>query len=323
MNTSYDKNTAVVIFPPISNGILLNSKLKNWLAKSDITVGTERQELLQLLTKELKLPYPKQGLAALRVWGQSGVRPNEWITALDPIHLEPRLDHLCMHALNWSDMPISQMHNIIEHLQSSIGDQVNFKYKYSDSYAYLYSNDPIYSGLSPAYIFDRENPNSFLKAGMHSGIHKNLLSEIEMSLHNHNVNLEREKEGELPINSLWLWGSGKAPEISQISQPPLFSSDPLLVGYWHSISSKVHRWPGNISSCLKNSKNSFIAEVPFKRNSPDYIERNLLDLQEALRIGRLDSLTLLFRNNLRASITQCHNLRIWRRRSYLIEKLCR
>ena len=322
MNASYDKNTAVVIFPPISNGMLLNSKLKNWLAKSDISVGSKRQELLKLLTKELRLPYPRQGLAALRLWGQSGVRPTEWITALDPIHLEPRLDHLCMHALNWSDMPISQMHNIIEHLQSSIGDQVNFKYKYSDSYAYLYSNDSINTGLSPAYMFNGESPDSFLEAGIHKGMHQNLLSEIEMSLHNHKVNLDREKEGELPVNSLWLWGSGKAPEISQITQPPLFSSDPLLMGYWHSISSKVYSWPGSISRCLKNSKNSFIAEVPCAGDCPDLFEESLIELQEALRVGRLNSLILLFRDELRSSITKFHNLRFWRRKSYLIEKLC-
>lgn len=322
MNTSYDKNTAVVIFPPISNGMLLNSNLKNWLAKSDISVGTKRQELLQILTKELRLPYPREGLAALQVWGQSGTRPNEWITALDPIHLEPRLDHLCMHALNWSDMPISQMHKIIEHLQSSIGDK-NFKYEYLDSYAYLYSNDSINAGLFPAYMFNGERPDRFLKAGIHKGIHKNLLSEIEMSLHNHKVNLDREKEGELPINSLWLWGSGKAPEISRIPQPPLFSNDPLLIGYWHSISAKAYSWPGSISSCLKKSKNSFVAEVPSKAELPNLIEESLYELKEALRVGRLNSLTLLFRNDLRLNVTQFHNLRFWRRKSYLKEKLCR
>lgn len=39
------------------------------------------------------------------------------------------------------------------------------------------------------------------------------LNEIQMLLHEHPVNQRREAHGELPINSVWLWGGGRRPAI--------------------------------------------------------------------------------------------------------------
>ncbi len=38
------------------------------------------------------------------------------------------------------------------------------------------------------------------------------LNEVQMLLHEHPVNQAREARGELPVNSLWLWGGGRQPE---------------------------------------------------------------------------------------------------------------
>ncbi len=46
---------------------------------------------------------------------------------------------------------------------------------------------------------------------------RTLLAEIEMILYSHPVNQQREARGELPVNSLWLWGGGTLPEKVQIS----------------------------------------------------------------------------------------------------------
>lgn len=38
------------------------------------------------------------------------------------------------------------------------------------------------------------------------------LNELQMLLHDHPINQAREARGELPVNSLWLWGGGRLPE---------------------------------------------------------------------------------------------------------------
>ncbi len=42
---------------------------------------------------------------------------------------------------------------------------------------------------------------------------RRVLTEIQMLFHEHAVNQRREARGELPINSVWLWGGGRRPDV--------------------------------------------------------------------------------------------------------------
>ena len=170
------------------------------------------------------------------------------------------------------------------------------------------------------HVIDEQKPDKFLPTGKDTGTHRNLVSEIEMALHEHEVNLAREAEGELPINSLWLWGGGTAPEKIKRVQPPLFSDDALLSGYWYSATGVANCWPGNITECLNRSIAGFVAETPEFDDNLDLLEACLLELRGALRSGRLSSLTLLFRDGVRAHVRRSHALRIWRHRSDLLDE---
>ena len=58
-----------------------------------------------------------QGLAALRMWGQTGDRPTVWIAAADPVYLEPRLDHLVPARAAAAGIPPSDLRPLFDHLQ--------------------------------------------------------------------------------------------------------------------------------------------------------------------------------------------------------------
>ncbi len=319
MNASYDKNAAVVVLPPVGNGRLQDRSLKAWLAQSDLTREPGPKELLARIVQEIGLPYPQQGFAALRMWGQTGDRPTKWIAAADPVYLEPRLDHLCLHALRRTDVDASQMRTLINHLQETLAAGTEFGFTRLGSYAYLSSKTPVATATMPAYVVDQQRPDDFLPVVGETAVHRNLLSEIEMALHEHEVNLAREASGQLPINSLWLWGGGRTPEQLTRAQPPLYSDDALLTGYWYSGAGVAEPWPGSIAACLEQSVAGFVAETPEYDESPELLESCLQKLREALRSGRLGSLTLLFRDGLRAHVRRSHALRVWRRGSRLLE----
>ncbi len=319
MNASYDKNAAVVVLPPVANGRLQNRRLKAWLAQSELTHEPSPKELLARVIQELGLPYPEQGFAALRMWGQTGDRPAKWIAAADPVYLEPRLDHLCLHALRSAGVEAGQMRALINHLQATLASGTQYGFMRLGSYGYLSSKHPVATAGMPTYVVDQQKPDDFLPSGEDTATHRNLLSEIEMALHEHEVNLEREASGQLPINSLWLWGGGFAPEQITRAQPPLFSDDALLSGYWYSATGVAELWPGNITACIDRSVAGFVAETPEFDDSPELLESCLLELREALHSGRLSSLTLLFRDGLRAHIRRSHAVRVWRRSSRLLE----
>jgi hypothetical protein len=53
-----------------------------------------------------------------------------------------------------------------------------------------------------------------------------LLNELQMLLHDHPVNLLREARGQLPVNSLWLWGGGVLPEVRPPGTLKVATDDP-------------------------------------------------------------------------------------------------
>ena len=320
MNASYDKNSAVVVLPPISNGRLEDRGLRAWLAQSDLTREPIPEELLARVVRELNLPYPEQGLAALRIWGQTGDRPTNWIAAADPVYLEPRLDHLCLHALRRSGVSPHQLGGLIDHLQATLAHESQFGFMRLSSYGYLSSKSAVATAAVPAYVVDQRKPDDFLPSGDDTARHRNLLSEIEMALHEHEVNLGREQNGQPPVNSLWLWGGGTAPEQETRVQPPLFSDDALLRGYWESGRAASEAWPGNIKACIKKSVAGFVAEIPEFGSKPGLLDSCLTELREALRSGRLSGLTLLFRDGLHAHVQRNHAFRIWRRGYHLLDE---
>jgi hypothetical protein len=319
MNASYDKNAAVVVLPPVSGGRLQSGSLRTWLSQSDLTFETGPKEWLAKIIQEIGLPYPEDGFAALRMWGQTGDRPANWISAADPIYLEPRLDHLCLHALRSNGVEPEQMRVLFDYLQTTLGEDNGFGFTRLRSYGYISARKPIASAAMPAYVVDQQKPDDFLPSGEDAAEQRNLLSEIEMALHDHEVNIEREAGGQLPVNSLWLWGGGRAPDQITRAQPPLFSDDGLLTGYWYSATAVATAWPGSISECIEQSVAGFVAETPEFDDRPELLENCLLELREALRSGRLSHLTLLFRDGVRAHVHRSNAVRVWRRSSRLLD----
>jgi hypothetical protein len=57
---------------------------------------------------------------------------------------------------------------------------------------------------------------------------RTLLNELQMLLHEHPVNLAREARGELPVNSLWLWGGGCLPVACTTPVPLYAGTDEVL-----------------------------------------------------------------------------------------------
>ena len=319
MDASYDKNSAVVVLPPVRGGRLTNRSLRAWLAQSDLSADAEPREQLQKLTSEIGLPYPDEGLAALRMWGQTGERPNVWIAAADPVYLEPRLDRLCLHALHGDEIAPSDLRRLFDHLQQTLAGDSRFGFARLGSNGYLRAEKPISTASVPSYIVDQCDPGEFLPTGEHTAKHRNILGEIEMALHDHEVNHSRAEEGKRPVNSLWLWGGGLAAERTTRPQPPLFSDDPLLAGFWESATAVSDQWPGTFAQCADASVRGFVAVTPEDDQRSETLCQYLEELRSLLKAGRVSRLILLFRDGLRAEVRRSQRFRFWRRDSDLLK----
>ncbi len=319
MTISYDKNAAVVVLPAVGGGRLKGTSLRRWLARSDLVQLHEPRELLASILAKLGMPCPEAGLGALRMWGQTGDRPTVWIAAADPVYLEPRMDHLCLHAQDAIDAPAADMRPLIDHLQATLANTDNYGFARLGSCGYLRASAPIATAAVPSYVVHRDMPNEYMPAGEGAGDYRSLVSEVEMALHDHEVNLRRQEAGLQPVNCLWFWGGGTAPEQETVPQPPLFSHDPLLMGHWLSKTGVVADWPGDIPSCVEASVAGFVAVIP-EQDDPELLERCLGDLRDLLRSGRVSQLTLMFRDGIEASVVPAHRRRVWRRGSPLLDQ---
>ncbi len=318
MTIPYDKSAAVVVLPAVGGGRLKDPALRRWLGRADIALLSEPREILHSILEVLHIPCPASGLGALRMWGQTGDRPTVWIAAADPVYLEPRLDHLCVHAQDRDTVPASDLRPLIDHLQTMLGSDAEFGFARLGTNGYLRSAAPIATSNVPPYVVHLGLPNEYQPSGEGAGAFRSLISEIEMSLHEHEVNQRRLDAGLQPVNSFWLWGGGFAPEQETVPHPPLYSNDPLLTGYWLSKTGVVADWPGDIASCVEASVAGFVAVVPAK-DDPESLDSCLRELRGLLNSGRLSRLTLMFRDGIEATVETSHRLRVWRRASSFLD----
>lgn len=312
-----DNSAAVVVLPPVF-GRLHDRTLLRWLARSSLQSGPEPRDLLASILGVLGKKQPQDGLGAMRMWGQTSDRPTVWIAAADPVYLEPRLDHLCLHALREPAVSRSELRSLFDHLQKTLAEDKNYGFARLATCGYLRAEEPIVTASVPPSVVHLRNPNDYLPAGENAADFRRLQSEIEMALHDHSVNVERQIRGLQPVNSLWLWGGGHASESRTDPHPPLFADDPLLRGYWESVTGAVDTWPGTITACLESCSAGFVAVVPSAANEGRLLESCLRELHDAIRSRRLRRLSLIFGDGIRATVGPADRLRFWRRESPLL-----
>jgi hypothetical protein len=315
----YDKSAAIVVLPSLAGEQISNPALRRWLARATVSRIDAPKELLQSVLQCLNLPYPEQGIGALRMWGQTGDRPTVWIAAADPVYLEPRRDKLFLHSLYGDKMPSADLHAIFDYLQERLAASDRYGFAHIGPHGYVRADKPMPTASAPACAVDQQYPNDYMPTGDESGAYHTLRSEVEMALHEHPINVRRESEGLPPVNSLWLWGGGFAPLQNTEPHPPLFADDYLLMGYWQSKTGVAERWPGSIAACLDAAVAGFVAVPNAVADDPDWLQTCLEELRQAMNSGRISQLTLILADGYIVNVQRADSWKFWRQRSALFE----
>jgi len=309
---------AVVLLPPL-RGRLHDRRLLRWLSQGRLEELRAPVDPLAEVLRVLGREYPREGLAALRMWGQTGDRPGAWIAAADPVYMEPQLDRLFLHVLGPGDVSKPELRSLFDALQATLGGDGSLGFARLGSCGYIRSQQSMVTSAVPAALLDRQNPGDSLPSAKLAADTLNLISEIEMTLHAQPVNAERQARGQPPVNSLWIWGGGFAPAQSRAPVPPLYSDEPLLHGYWESVSGNAAGWPGTIGACLDTASGGFVASVSPRQDGVVALDAELAALRDALRAGILSRIVLVSADGLRATLHRSDRLRIWRRNNPMLE----
>jgi len=316
---SQDSSDAVVLVPPL-RGQLADRSLLRWLSQGLLEELPVPVDALAQVLRALGRDCPRDGLAALRMWGQTGERPATWIAAAEAVYMEPRLDRLFLHVLGPDDVTGPELRGLFDALQATLGDDGSLGFARLGRCGYIRSERPMVTSATPAAALDKQNPDGSLPPADTAADTLNLISEIEMTLHAQPINAERLSRGQPPVNSLWIWGGGYAPQPSRVPVPPLYSDEPLLRGYWESVSGKVDGWPATIRACLDAAPAGFVASVSSAQDGDATLDNELAALRDALRAGRLARVVLISADGLRIFLHRSDRLRVWRRIAPLLQE---
>jgi hypothetical protein len=306
------------MLPPV-RGRLADRSLIRWLSRGTLDAVATPVDAIAEVLRALGRAMPADGLAALRLWGQTGERPTSWVAAADPVCMEPRLDSLFLHALGPGDVTRPELQRLLDGLQESLGGDGEIGFARVDDCAYICSRQALVTAALPAARVDGENPDGHLPSGRDAAATLHLVSEIEMTLHEQPVNAERVARGRAPVNSLWLWGGGFAPAANTVPVPPLFGDEPMLRGYWESSGGIGRDWPGSVGACLDTAEGGFVAVVPPAALPPYDLGATLDTLRAALHGGRLGCVHLIAADGVRARLRAADRFRVWRRTAKLLE----
>ncbi|MEM7501448.1 MAG: hypothetical protein AAF417_05370 [Pseudomonadota bacterium] len=264
------------------------------------------------------LEAPSGGVGALRAWGQTAERSAGWIAAADPLFLEASLNHLLAHRLSRDELPLADLDEVYRELNAALGGNSDgnggSEFFHMGRCGYLRSATELQTAdVAPDAVYGEELSHRLPGASDGADYHR-LHSEVQMVLHQASIQARRAASGLRPINALWIWGGGVAPPVSQGALPGLFAGDPLLRGYWYSRAGHVADWSGSLKECAERADGSFVAQVPETPGADDdpALTTALEDLKILLDSGRLDSVSMLFRDGVTAHARRRFRWRWWR-----------
>lgn len=311
------KAHALVVLPAGTSASRIAPPHAGWLRKARVARGAPDELLLQTL-RALGMA-PSEGLAALRLWGQTGAPPAGWVAAADPVYLEARLDHLVLHPVSAAELGVAEVGELFGYLQRVLGEAGSLEFTAIGTLGYVRRHPPMITAQVSPILARGASPDEFMPAGEASRAHDRLQSEVQMCLFESPVNQRRMAAGQRPVNALWLWGGGDAASQSAAVLPALYADDPLFRGYWLSASAEVADWPGSLPACLEASPAGFVAVLP--EHELAHIDAAMLshlaDLRRLLKRGTLRAVTIVSGDGLRVDMSRWDALRLWRRNSGL------
>lgn len=315
-------NEVIVVFPHTGVPDALPGPQRRWLARGDVQAVRDVAEPLDQVLKTLGLPEVGSGHAALRVLGETSEAIDDWVAALDPIMLMPRLRDVLVQEIPRALVPDEDLESIIETAQSVLGDSSNIQFRKLGRSAYLVSSEPMpTSSVSPVPLHGIR-PDAFLPEGPDAQSFHRLHSELQMLLHDHPISRRRAEAGLPTISGLWIWGGGTLPPKVPQALPALFGDDPLFSGYWQRSGGYCAPWPGSLSQCRESPVDTAVVNVPESDDGGlDAAAIAVVDeIITLMKNGRLRHATMFFGSELRAQQSRYDHLKLWRKVPAVLKK---
>jgi hypothetical protein len=310
---------AIVVLPPAASLPELANGTNPWLTRGTVCRLDGHLEPLTCVLQELGATGPAAGFAALRYWGQTGQRPDGWVTAADPVNLEAMLDHLVLHTLEGDALSPEEQSQLFEVLQQYFGEHPG-RFELLGHYGYLHGGPRFAGAARSPQVLENCEPDRFLPTGSDAREHDRLIGELQMLLHATTLNRGRATRGLVPVNSIWFWGGGEVPRLQALDLPALVADDALFKGYWQCAGGNASNWPGDpgrwLKSLLARGPGNFVAVMPDGAEQSSRAAVLLQGLKWLLLRGAIRQLSLICRDGWLLRLDRLQLFAFWRSRSW-------
>ncbi|MEJ2760323.1 MAG: hypothetical protein P8126_01960 [Gammaproteobacteria bacterium] len=234
-----------------------------------------------------------------------------WMRA-DPVHLSADRDRLVL--IDASVFKVSQ-HDalaVATEVQRVLdGEGWRLEVPFPDRWYIRLDADPGVTTTDPLNAGGRD-VDPCLPRGREARRMHRLLNEIQMQLHDADINREREARGDLPINSVWFWGTGALPDVPPRRWSAVYSDDVFVRGLAMLSMTPWHGLPASAAEVLDaaGEKSDLLIVLEHCRLPAQYGDlprwgdalAELEDewfgpLLQSLREGTIQSLTLITGND--------------------------
>ena len=136
-----------------------------------------------------------------------------------------------------------------------------------------------------------------------------LLNESQILLHNHPHNADRVAAGLAPVNSLWFWGAGAAPDHVRSAHTGLLSDDEALAAF--ALMAGIDVAP--LSQGWRPAQGNRLIDLRQARDLTKLHDDWLGPMLDDLAARHLDQVTLDFADGMRYTLAAGQRWRFWRR----------
>ncbi len=167
-----------------------------------------------------------------------------WFRA-DPVHLRVQRDQIILADSGTLSIAQDEADALTESLNRHFEQDGILFYGLRPDRWYLRLTQPpaIQTQMLPEVAGN--NINELLPFGP-EGMHwHSLFNEIQMLFHDHPVNQSREMQGEMPINSLWIWGGGVLPAFQKSVFTRIWSNESFVLALAQLTQTTVSGLPEN------------------------------------------------------------------------------
>lgn len=175
-----------------------------------------------------------------------------WLRA-DPVHLKVERDEVILADSGTFPISRQEAEAFTETLNRNLHEQGLLFYPLTPERWYLRLEKAPRLTTRPLPAAAGRNISSLLPEGGEGAAWRHLLNEIQMLLYPHPRNEEREARGELPVNSVWLWGGGITPKAAGKPFDAVFANDVLALALAAKSGMFHAALPGGAQDCLAAS----------------------------------------------------------------------